>query len=75
MEVHVDYTMTAVKMLLESIVPQSPTKPFRFVYTSGGLVPYLDSNVLFFLGEGRKARVCRAFSATMHSIILIDRRV
>jgi hypothetical protein len=55
--VHVDYTTTAIKMLLQHVVPEKPSRPFRFVYTSGGLVPYLDSNLLFFLGEIRKARV------------------
>jgi len=39
------------------LVPVLPTgKKFRFVYTSGGLVPYLDSNFLFFLGNARKLR-------------------
>ncbi len=39
-EVHVDYTMTAVKMLLESVVPTARSgKPFRFVYIGSGLVP------------------------------------
>ncbi|KAK3684699.1 hypothetical protein LTR37_020029 [Vermiconidia calcicola] len=54
--VHVDYTMSAVNMLLTSIVPSSPSKPFRFVYTSGGLVPYLDTSFFFFLGEARSIR-------------------
>ena len=50
--------MTAVNTFLASLVPQlSPDKCFRFVYTSGGLVPYLDSNALFFLGAARKLRV------------------
>ncbi|KAK5174214.1 uncharacterized protein LTR77_001294 [Saxophila tyrrhenica] len=62
-EVHVDYTQTAIKMLLQSVVPEEPTgRPFRFVYTSGGLVPYLDSNLLFFLGEIRKVRVRTRYS-------------
>jgi hypothetical protein len=55
--VHYDYTKAAVKMLLESVVPEKPSKPFRFVYTSGGLVPALESNWLFFLGAARKIRV------------------
>ena len=56
-EVHIDYTKTAVNMFLTSIVPQLEAgKKFRFVYTSGGLVPYLDSNALFFLGPARKMR-------------------
>ncbi|KAK3711108.1 hypothetical protein LTR37_009895 [Vermiconidia calcicola] len=56
--VHVDYTTSAVNMLLTSIVPSMPTagKPFRFVYTSGGLVPYLDTSFFFFLGEARSLR-------------------
>lgn len=49
--------MTAVNTFLTSIVPQlAQDKKFRFVYTSGGLVPYLDSNALFFLGPKRKLR-------------------
>lgn len=56
-EVHVDYTRAAIKMLLESVVPGlEKGKVFRFVYTSGGLVPYLESNALFFLGSVRKLR-------------------
>lgn len=56
-EVHVDYTRTAIKVLLESVVPGlEKGKVFRFVYTSGGLVPYLESNALFFLGSTRKLR-------------------
>lgn len=58
-EVHAHYTTAAITTLLTSIVPQmEKSKPFRFVYTSGGAVPYLESNALFFLGEGRKMRVC-----------------
>ena len=57
-EVHVDYTNAAIKMFLTSIVPQlKGDRPFRFVYTSGGAVPYLESNALFFLGNARKLRV------------------
>ena len=54
-EVHVDYTMTAVNAFLTSLVPKlkEGTK-FKFVYTSGGLVPYLESNALFFLGPLQK---------------------
>jgi hypothetical protein len=56
-EVHVDYTRVAIKMLLENVVPTlQQGRPFRFVYTSGGAVPYLESNALFFLGAMRKAR-------------------
>lgn len=56
-EVHVDYTNAVLKMCREHLVPQLPQgKKFRFVYTSGGLVPYLDSNALFFLGAARKLR-------------------
>ena len=55
---HVDYTHAALKMIQTSLLPEvESSKPFRFVYTSGGLVPYLDSNILFFLGNARKARV------------------
>lgn len=57
-EVHMDYTQAAMKMLLESVVPAlEKGKVFRFVYTSGGAVPYLESNALFFLGAWRKLRV------------------
>ena len=42
---------------LKHVVPDCKDLPFRFVYTSGGLVPYLDSNALFFLGNARKLRV------------------
>ena len=46
-----------MKTFLESVVPElEKGKIFRFVYTSGGLVPYLESNLLFFLGQTRKAR-------------------
>ena len=56
-EVHVDYTRAAIKTLLENVVPTlEKGKPFRFVYTSGGLVPYLESSALFFLGSMRKVR-------------------
>lgn len=56
-EVHIDYTNTAVAMCQQHLVPLLPPgKKFRFVYTSGGLVPYLDSNALFFLGPARKLR-------------------
>lgn len=59
--VHVDYTMTAANTFLESLVPQlKDGQKFRFIYTSGGLVPYLDSKLLFFLGEIRKARVSKS---------------
>lgn len=44
-------------MIRKHLVPALPAgKKFRFVYTSGGAVPYLDSNVLFFLGPARKGR-------------------
>lgn len=56
-EVHIDYTNAAVALCQTHLVPPLPpgTK-FRFVYTSGGLVPYLDSAWLFFLGPARKLR-------------------
>lgn len=44
-------------MIRKHIMPQlGPGKKFRFVYTSGGAIPYLDSNFLFFLGPARKLR-------------------
>lgn len=55
--VHIDYTNAATALCLTHLVPLLPKdKPFRFIYTSGGLVPYLDSNLLFFLGSARKLR-------------------
>lgn len=55
--VHRDYTNAATTLCLTHLVPHLPkSKPFRFVYTSGGAVPYLDSNLLFFLGPARKLR-------------------
>lgn len=57
-EVHIDYTMVAVNAFLTSLVPDlKEDQKFRFVYTSGGVVPYLESNALFFLGSVRKLRV------------------
>lgn len=48
MEVHVDYTSAAADAFLKSLAPHLPAgKKFRFVYTSGGAVPYLDSPALF----------------------------
>ena len=56
-EVHVEYPQAAIQPLLANVVPGLQSgKPFRFVYTSGGAVPYLDSPALFFLGAMRKAR-------------------
>lgn len=55
--VHVDYTNSALTMIRTHLLPALPAgKKFRFVYTSGGLVPYLDSPALFFLGPARKLR-------------------
>ena len=60
-EVHIDYTKTALKTFLESVVPAlEKGKTFRFVYTSGGAVPYLESKVFFFLGPLQKALASRA---------------
>ena len=57
--------MAGVKALQQSCVQKLPEgKPFRFVSTSGGAVPYLDSNLLFFMGEKRKLRV--SFGAVQH---------
>ena len=57
-EVHIDYTQTAIKMLLNSIVPGlEKGKIFRFIYTSGGAVPYLNSKPLTILVPAMKLRV------------------
>lgn len=57
-EVHVDYTRAAIKMLLNSIVPGlEKGKVFRFVYTSGGAVPYLEMKPLSILAPPLKLRV------------------
>ena len=57
-EVHIDYTNTAIDAFQTSLVPQlKEGQKFRFVYTSGGLVPYLASSWLFFLGSWRTLRV------------------
>ena len=54
---HVDYTNAALTMCRTHLLPSLPAgKTFRFVYTSGGLTPYLDSPWLFFLGPARKLR-------------------
>lgn len=56
-EVHQSYTKAAIDILIASVVPQLDTsKTFRFVYTSGAVVPYLNSPALFFLGKDRKVR-------------------
>lgn len=58
-EVHIDYTWAAINMCKDKLVPELKNgEKFRFVYTSGGAVPYLESSFLFFLGEWRKLRVC-----------------
>ncbi len=57
--VHIDYTMTAVNTFQKHLVPElKQGEKFRFVYTSGGAVPYLASSSLFFLGSWRTLRVC-----------------
>lgn len=54
---HIDYTRAALTLCRTHLLPALPQgKTFRFVYTSGGLVPYLDSTWLFFLGPARKLR-------------------
>lgn len=71
--VHVDYTMKAANTFLESLVPQlKEGQPFRFIYTSGGLVPYLDSPLLFFLGSIRKVRVSQLL-LVLHPISRLTR--
>ena len=42
-EIHVNYPRIAIDVFLNSLVPALPKgQPFRFVFTSGGLVPVLD---------------------------------
>lgn len=56
-EVHLDYTNAALAMIRTHLLPALPPgQKFRFVYTSGGAIPYLDSPWLFFLGPARKLR-------------------
>lgn len=71
-EVHVDYTMVAVKAFQTALLPElKEGQPFRFVYTSGGAVPYLDSKILSIFGEKLKVRVGRL----LHSFSISVQRV
>lgn len=66
-EVHHDMTMAATKAFSENCVEQvgkdsggggGGQKAFRFVYTSGSLVVRDQNAQTWFMGDGRKMRVC-----------------
>lgn len=71
-EVHHDMTMAATKAFSENCVEQvgkdgggsgggGGQKAFRFVYTSGSLVVTDQNAQTWFMGDGRKMRVCVSF--------------
>lgn len=69
-EVHHDMTMAATKAFSENCVERvgkdsggsgGGQKAFRFVYTSGSLVVRDQNAQTWFMGDGRKMRVCVSF--------------
>ena len=54
--VHAGYTNAAVEAFKSALIPKLDGNPLRFIYTSGVLIPLLDSPFLFFLGPGRTYR-------------------
>jgi hypothetical protein len=60
--INLDYTLAASKAFEKSLATRLPDqtkgKKFRFVYCSGILAERDQEKSLWFMGEGRKMRVC-----------------
>lgn len=79
-EVHYDMTMAATKAFSENCVEQvgkdsggsgGGQKAFRFVYTSGSLVVRDQNAQTWFMGDGRKMRVCVSLFLSYSSVVPI----